>query len=311
MAQGFDMPDTTWQLWTTDRADYLQKFVYQGRFHAGVHEDVVKDYRIAEHIMAQAWYYYPMYDEALRKLLGTTEMAIKLRAKEVGIRVTKRTRLQELIDSLFPLDKGAQFNAHLHRLRSIRNRYAYPEHYSFGAITIQHIIVPLVNTLNRVFLPLETIEANKEYVEAITDQVISLNTSACILEWNGGRYLIREAVPRDAHKVDGNWVSCWIFHPVFNNAAGSFSKGKYPPPIVLSLVNAEVTEAALIATDVVTQQPVQLVPTVNILDLTKLAEHNKAWEQASEEEQMVFRMAQGGSVSDAFHEAQYRSFWTH
>lgn len=48
-----------------------------------VPEDIVKDYEIVEYIMAYTYYYYPMFEEALRKLLTMYEMALKLKYKEV------------------------------------------------------------------------------------------------------------------------------------------------------------------------------------------------------------------------------------
>ncbi len=59
------------------REEYVSKFVIQGHFIPSVPEDVLNAYETAEYLMAHAWYYWPMYDEALKKLTGILEIAVK------------------------------------------------------------------------------------------------------------------------------------------------------------------------------------------------------------------------------------------
>jgi hypothetical protein len=301
--------DSTWEPWAKDREQYAKAFVVEGRFHSGVHEDVVKDFRIATHIMASAWYHYPMYDEALRKLLGTIEMAIKLRAKELGIRVTKRTRLQELIDKLFPVDKGEQFNAQLHRLRDIRNRYAHPEHYSFGAIAIQPIMVPLVNTLNRVFLSDDQTAANQTYLKTMRDRVAELAASAFVLTWQGHHYVIKEAVLLDAHQINDKWVSLWAIYPVLDDAAEALTVDNCPTPIMVGLEDAAIIQGILVAMEQGTEKLVYLVPLSDSSYLNKVEEHIKAWESIDTMEKEMMDMVQRQVVWSKLNEFQYQHFW--
>lgn len=301
--------DSTWGVWVKDREQYAKVFVREGRFHNGVHEDVVKDFRIATHIMASAWYHYPMYDEALRKLLGTIEMAIKLRAKELGIRVTKRTRLQELIDRLFPADRGEQFNAQLHALRDIRNTYAHPEHYKFGGITINGIMVPLVNTLNRVFLPIDQITANQTYLKAMKDKLAELVAPAFVLTWHEHNYVVKEAVLLDAHQVNSKWVSFWAIYPVLDNAAEVLSVNDCPTPIMVSLEDAAIIQGTLVATELGTEQLVYLVPLPDSSYLNKVEEHVKAWESLDVMKKEMMDMAQKHVVWSKLNEFQYQHFW--
>lgn len=79
-------PDKTWQSWGWQTyEDYQEKMVIPGRFHDGVPEDIKEDYKTVEYLMAHAFYHYRMYDDALNHLLGTFEMAVKFRAKELEI----------------------------------------------------------------------------------------------------------------------------------------------------------------------------------------------------------------------------------
>lgn len=301
--------DSTWGVWVKDREQYAKAFVREGRFHSGVHEDVVKDFRIATHIMASAWYHYPMYDEALRKLLGTTEMAIKLRAKELGIRVTKRTRLQELIDKLFPADKGEQFNARLHTLRDIRNTYAHPEHYKFGGIAIHSIMVPLVNTLNRVFLSNDQIAANQAYLKTMKDKVAELVAPAFVLTWQEHNYVVKEVVLLDAHQVDGKWVSFWAIYPVLDNAAEVLSVDDCPTPIMVGLEDAAIVQETLVAMELGTEQLVYLVPLSDSTYLSKVEEHINAWESLDTINKEMIDLVQKQVVWSKLDEFQYQHFW--
>ena len=176
--------------------------------------------------MASAWYHYPMYDEALRKLLGTFEMAIKLRSKASGIQLTKYTNLQGLINKLFPVEKVKQLNAQLHFIRRIRNQYAHPTHHYFGAIAIRPLIISLINALNQLFLPEESMIANQAQVATLAKIIVTLQASVLIVEREQKRYLIREAIPLNAHVINKKVLSLWVFYPILNNISESILEGK-------------------------------------------------------------------------------------
>ena len=161
--QDWYQPDPIWTaLGITQRETYVQRHVFAGRFHAGVPADVVRAYGTAAHLMAQAWHHYPLYDEAIKKLLFTLEMAIKLRCQQVGIALSVSTaagrqraiRLQELIDQLAVAEpqKGVLLRERLHFARELRNSFAHPDHYSYGGVMLRHHVLPLLNILNFLFL---------------------------------------------------------------------------------------------------------------------------------------------------------------
>ena len=104
--RNYYLPDSRWAV--SSRQVYEDRFVVKGKFHNLVPDDIIKEFEIAERLMAYSYYCYPMYDEAFKKLLGMTEMAVKLRCKQFGIsleykdrngKVRQRT-LSYLIDQL-------------------------------------------------------------------------------------------------------------------------------------------------------------------------------------------------------------------
>lgn len=301
-------PDSTWKLWVESQEEYAEKFVYEGRFHSGVHKDVVKDFRIASQIMAGAWYHYPMYDEAIRKLLITIEMAVMLRAEEVDIDVPERAHLETVIKKLFPKSRE-QFSAQLHQLRKIRNRYAHPKHHSFGAIALRPIIIVLVNALNRIFLTDDQAAADLEHVKTMRDKLAQLTAPAYVLTWREKQYVIKQAALLDARQVEGRWISFWTFYPILQNPKETLTLDNCPLPIMAGLVDAVIAQESFVAKEISTDLPVRLEPLVGSFYLSKVEEHVQAWASLDTEEQGMIDVVQRDVVWDELNEFQYQYFW--
>ncbi|MEQ1747395.1 MAG: hypothetical protein ABMA02_18335, partial [Saprospiraceae bacterium] len=79
----YHTPDFIWEAFgAPDFESYTHVFVVEGRFHKDVPEAVRESYTVAEHIMAHAYYHYPMYEEGLVKLLRTLEMGVRMRCEQ-------------------------------------------------------------------------------------------------------------------------------------------------------------------------------------------------------------------------------------
>lgn len=155
-------PDPRWTIFSgvTDFESYLDRFVVKGSFHAQVPQDVIDGYIIAEHIMAQAWYHYPMMDEALVKVLRVLEMAVKMRCKKKGIELnykdkkgsSKPKTLCALVDELQKSELSKPNLSTLHRFRYLRNLLMHPkENLLFGVLALNTIRQVLIQ-INDLFL---------------------------------------------------------------------------------------------------------------------------------------------------------------
>ena len=153
-------PDPQWTLQGfTSREMYARQCVYFFDFPTHVHNDIVKSYQTVVHLMAHAWYHYPMYDEALKKLLGMVEMAVKLRCQEVGILLARpgkngkevHKNLDKLIDELCSSPQDAWLKNQLHRAREVRNIFAHPAHHSHGGIIWVEAIKLVTKIIEDVF----------------------------------------------------------------------------------------------------------------------------------------------------------------
>ena len=86
----YHVPDNRWQIFGMDNfANYVEKAVVKGQFHPSVPADIVEAYKMAEYMMAHAYYHYPLYHEALSKVLRIIEMAVKFRCQQIKINLTQ------------------------------------------------------------------------------------------------------------------------------------------------------------------------------------------------------------------------------
>lgn len=238
-------PDPTWAIFSIpDFESYAKIFVVEGRFHKDVPEDVVKSYAVAEHIMAHAYYYYPMYEEALVKLLRTMEMAVRIRCEQIGITTTftdKKGEIQgknlgSLIDQLAKQESSKSIKKTLDGLRELRNIFMHPqENMLFGSTTINAIRHTLVQ-LNALFLPEQFFVEAQNALEHIQRQWQPFEKSICVLHLGAANgYGIYESRALEAYRSGNEWVYLWVFHPIIPGIRQQLESGHFPssPALVL------------------------------------------------------------------------------
>jgi hypothetical protein len=170
----YHSPDNRWPIFgCPDYESYLEKYLVKGLFHAGVPEDVKKDFETIEHLMAHAWYHYPMYDEAMNKLLRTVELAVKIKCELLSIPITYKNKKGEtrkedlvgLIRSVHEKEPSKKLKIFLDHLRNLRNMFMHPDRSSYVGGMLYNKIVLTINILNILFADEQTIlelEAKRE-----------------------------------------------------------------------------------------------------------------------------------------------------
>lgn len=300
-----------------DRAEYVQRYVLEGRFHTKVPEDIVKSYQTAEHLMALAWYHYPMYDEALKKLLAIVEIAIKLKCQQLGIPLEYHTKsqkrtyiLKELIDKICAHEPEKDLNWQLHHARKLRNIFAHPEQHSFMGGIAHKAIIPLLNAINLLFLPKETVITAKAALANLKQQFSMFQEGVFVLEQEGKKYLLTKAEPMQSHQLNGTWSTCWTFQPVLTNLFEALSNHRYAPPIVLTLSNPQLNQGTLTATELHTNSPISLYPTTKPQNHQTLNQHQQEWEQLSETDQKMYLHNQEREAHMQLNKYQYTYYWS-
>ena len=168
--------DPTWEVFgIKSREDYLERNVIPGNFHSNVPEDIIKSFKTVTQLTAQAYYYYPLYDEALNKALRIFELAIKLKAKQLGL---KKESLNNLINKLCKIQNLAHLQDTLHRARGIRNTHMHPENHSSGWYMARGKgnIQMFSNFINELFLEesqLNNLREERENLEKFREEISS------------------------------------------------------------------------------------------------------------------------------------------
>ena len=241
-------PDTRWPIFgTPTREQFEARYVFPPRFHAGVPEDVVESYTTASHLMAAAWYHYPIYDEALSKLLLLLEMAIKLRCQQLDLPAGPNRTLKQLITTLEAAEPAKDLGWWLQLLRQLRNQVAHPERHSFGGATFRPAILRMVNTLNQLFEEEAAVTQGLQHCATLVDFANQP------LEWsslnpNEFRPFTR-AQPLRARRVGDEWRVVWSLFPSLPNCM----------PTVTVVVGA-LDEKRFRGIEVSSQQPIVLQP---------------------------------------------------
>ena len=275
-------PDPIWKVHNVNsKEDFIDKYVVKGNFHNDVHEDVVKSYSVAEHILALSYYHYPMYDVALNKLLGIFEMAIKLRCEQVGIELytvnskgsESKKPLSKLISQLLETNLIDEFENVLDNTRSLRNFSAHPEkHFYFGSLC-QPVLITLVNLLNNLYLPKNHHLASREVFEKTKNELEIFELNLFIIENEKQRVLVYKPQVLETFKLGNDWVNAVSFQPVFNNTKEMLSQQIVPNGVVRFLSAIIVDEKGISANDADSNQPILIERTTDDRNTTIFKKH--------------------------------------
>lgn len=317
--QDWYQPDNIWKaVGIPDRDTFVQRCVFASRFHSKVPQDITRAYGTASHLMAQAWYHYPLYDEAISKLLFTMEIAVKQRCQQVGVALTtsnaagrtRSIRLQVLIDQLLAIEphKGQFLGQWLHYVRELRNSFAHPDHYSYGGISLRHHILPLLNLLNFLFLDEALMQESADYIAVLRQQIPSA-ANLLGFTWQETNIVLLRAEPQCATQVDGQWRVIWAFYPLTSKLAEALTRHQIQAPIVLTLTNLSVVADEMIGTDVATGQTVKLMSAPAGVAHLLLPTYQADWQRATESERSSFAFGQQMAVTQAVDEQCYQHFW--
>jgi hypothetical protein len=317
--QDWYQPDPIWEaLGITQRETYVRRHVFAGRFHAAVPTDVVRAYGTAAHLMAQAWHHYPLYDEAIKKLLFTLEMAIKLRCQQVGLALSiptaagrqRAVRLQELIDQLATAEpqKGVLLRERLHFARELRNTFAHPDRYSYGGVMLRHHVLPLLNIFNFLFLAEVVVAQAAAYVAQLREQCPP-DASLLGLTWQGQHLVLTRAQPLLARRRGEEWRVMWAFYPLRSGLYEALTRHQVHQPLLLTLLNPRVEAGELVGLEQATGQPVALtVAPAGVAELL-LPGYHADWARATATDRQIFEFSQQAALTQEVEEQLYAHFW--
>lgn len=298
---------------------FAEKQVVRGHFHASVPEDIVKSYKTVEYLMAHAWYHWPMFDEALRKLLGMVEMAIRIRCQAFQIPVFKDqldkegnkvpTPLYTLIKQLIEKEPEKGLTEWLKIIRKLRNHFAHPQNHEFMGASVIGKIKNLINLINLIFLD------EAEYIAASTEkarlemELAEFKEGLFVFESDRSGFLITEIRLLEVFKVMGEWVYICRIEPVILNFRNDFSQHRFPLPLILTLTHPGIKDGVLEAADLKTRSGIKLYPTTNPEHYELFSQYRQEWEGVEEKNQLIYKSyminKSGGEVRDIMYEHRW------
>ena len=253
----FHEPDSRWAgFGCSSYEHYLDRYLIRGKFHNKVPNAVTDAYITIEYLMAHAYYFYPMYDEALSKLLRTMEMAVKLRCKEIGIDIVNRKKTSDkgivnhdfktLIDKLVEAEPTKKLESALHWSRRIRNFSMHPDANSYAGGTIIRAIISCVNTLNILFAPKKHFETFTDTLEDYNMRLQKLNGNPLVLEFNKNRIIIQNAEISDIFINGGEEKNCVFIQPVLDDLKKEDNEDfRFASPLTIYAKNLVFSESTL------------------------------------------------------------------
>lgn len=268
--QKFKSPDLTWSSFKNAKTheEFIQNYVLKARFHSLVPKDIVEDYKIVEYISAYSYFHYPMFDEALRKLLGMFEMALKLKYVSVTSKNWKDRKEYSKKGNLKPNDLNAlidwlcngKYLPHdkevYHSIRKIRNYFMHPETSNQGTILFRRKLLDLHNCFNEIFLPKEVLEERKNKLEFYQPKVAQLNKETVHLYRNGKttHYKLVQAVAC----LEGRLML--LFLPFCSDIKYTKTGMEHPEELILSIEDFNIFNNMLSGADTKTKKEVFIMP---------------------------------------------------
>lgn len=174
MTDKFLEPDSIWKIWgIKTQKDFLKKHLITGKFHKGVPEEIKKDYHTVERLLYYSYYYYPLKDEAFRKLAFIFEASINLKVNELGAKCSQETprnlkRKIEFLQKHFPetFIKDFLFS------KEMRNNFAHPKAGQLYGRTLQDTaFMDFINNINFIFLDKEDLTLKEEEIKKLYQEL--------------------------------------------------------------------------------------------------------------------------------------------
>lgn len=233
-------PDSRWELYqVTTKEEYVDKFVVKGKFHSDVPTDIQDAWQTVEYLLAHAYYYWPMYDEGFKKALLIVEMAVRFRAKELGVSLKKQnnsdSRLVDIINDVFQEPHFQFLKDDINRARKIRNSQFHPDSNSYmGGLgnMVSNNLKLIVIVLNDIFKSSEEHKTLYQRSFNVSGSIEGFENALLVLEYNKPSILIDQIL---GFKIIKDKLYLFL-NPIRNNISEILSHhyNLYPKVICLS-----------------------------------------------------------------------------
>lgn len=312
-------PDPIWESYRIQsKEEQVENFVFKGRFHKEVHQDVMKSYLTVEYLMAHSYYHWQMYDEALKKLLGIFEMAIKKRCEElqIPIEITRRNgrsrnkNLVDLIKNLHELGYPDSLKSIMDHYRHLRNHFSHPNRHSFGGAMMQMHILPIVNTINELFLSVNYHQIKLTEKEKIKEKLKVFKDQLFILPFKSNNILGYSPLLNDVVNIDDQWFCNISFIPIVQTDDLEDYASKYSINSINYIIKDIVfKEDGVSGYNSISGTTVELITTIKPLNLERFNKQLREIEKLDEINRFHFFAMYKQNVHDSWKKFLYLNCW--
>lgn len=271
----YHTPDERWRIFNCpDYETYLNSYLIKGKFHCKVPKQILDDYVTIEHLMAIAYYHYPIYDEALSKLLRTIELATKLRCKELFISLTlesnnqksiqlKKKTFNRLIEDLIKAEPEKNISHLLNNIKDLRNLLMHPENHSYAGGINYPAIISCVTAINILFAEERYFKTLKEKLSSYEKILIKLAHETLFFEKGKEAFLIAKISILDLfYSAESEIINLFI-EPVSVIKANKSQEKQFAKPIITYLKVITYTSKEITGIDVSSEQVIRIYPSNN------------------------------------------------
>lgn len=238
-------PVDIWNMFgINSKKEFVASYVIEGKFHKNVPEDISKSFVTVSYLLAHSYYHLPMFDEALSKALLIMEMAVKLKAEELGIDLKNKPNkkgerwnknLSGLIDELC-LEKSLEFlKSDFNRAREIRNHKMHPSRHSFaGTMSYASPNSRLfVNILNLLFLDYDGLNKMQKKINDLELSLLPFKNGLFVLEFNNQRILIDGFHTFKFREFEDKSILLLYINTLTTKVHEQFVEKKYQEPLII------------------------------------------------------------------------------
>lgn len=257
MSLEYHIPDDRWETFgLPDYESYLKSVLVKGLFCSKVPKDIIEAFTVCEYMMAHAYYHYPLYDEAMSKVLRTIEMAVKFRCKDLNIplevthasgKAPKKRVLKLLMDEVSKAEPLKDLEWRFTVTRNLRNSLMHPDRHSYSGAMSRDFIKGAVTVLNTLFLPESMFKTIKERVVQKNSELSAFKNGLCILHNDDKRYLIEEVDIKAATFAMGHWHYLLIGIPIMLNPLENLTEHRYLQPLAFVVNDLRMSDLKIIA----------------------------------------------------------------
>jgi hypothetical protein len=295
-------PDNRWEMYgVANKEHFEQQYVVKGYFHDGVPKDVKDAFITVEYLMAHAYYYWFLYDEAFNKALRLLEMAIKQKAKLKSISLNNKS-FDLLVKEICSESYNERLKNGLHRARRIRNKQVHADSNSCsGPIGVKDKNIRLfVNIINDLFRDDSWQKDHFEAFQSIGKQLLSFRNSLLIFE-NNAPGILASAILDFSTLNDTLFL---VLCPIWNSLKPKLETQQDLRPVTIALSNFEFHEDNITGISMIGNN-VKISKTNKPENKLKLENYNKELNSVNNTDRALYEININNEASWSIVELEY------